>query len=114
MDARETISSPCELGATSSARSACPHCGAGQEYAVVGLTWDHDEQAWRCLLCGHRTFPRPRRSPSQIEADLLWERLVEVADEEGSPAEHDQPDEWEEEVGEGALTSSSLGTSDLL
>jgi hypothetical protein len=43
---------------------------------------------------------------------LLWERLV--ADEEQNPDAHDQSDEWEEEVGEGALTSSSSGTSDPL
>ncbi len=112
MDTRDTIFTTCERGAIASARSACPHCGAGQDTAVVGLTWDCDEQAWRCVLCGHRTFPRPRRSPSQIEAELLWERLV--ADEEQNSDAHDQSDEWEEEVGEGALTSSSLGTSDLL
>lgn len=108
MDAREIVSTY-QSGAVSSTRSAsaCPHCGAGHDYAVVGLTWDRDEQAWRCLLCGYRTFPRPRRSLAQMKEERLWERLVEA--DEGPDHRHEQPDEWEEEVGEGAPASSSPG-----
>lgn len=108
MDAREIVSNPSEPGAVSSTRSSCPHCGAGHDYAVVGLTWDRDEQAWRCLLCGHRTFPHPRPSPAQVKEELLWERLIQ-ADEGPDQHRHEELDEWEEEVGEGAPASSSAG-----
>jgi hypothetical protein len=49
-----------------------------------------------------------------MEADLLWERLMEGADEQGTADRHDQQDEWAEEVEEGASTSSASGTSELL
>ena len=85
-----------------SAALACPHCGAGLETAVVGLAWDRDEQSWKCFICGHRTFPQPRRSAVQIREDLLWEQLFESADEEPT-----QQEEWEEEAAEGTVASSS-------
>jgi hypothetical protein len=43
-----------------------------------------------------------------VKEELLWERLVEA--DEGPDRRHEQPDEWEEEVGEGAPASSSPGT----
>jgi transcription elongation factor Elf1 len=97
-----------------SAALACPHCGAGLETVVVGLAWDRDEQSWRCFICGHRTFPQPRRSAAQIREDLLWEQLVESADEEPSQKEeHTQQEEWEEEATEGTVASSSSGYQSL-
>lgn len=82
-------------GVAERARSlACPHCSAGVDRTVVGLFWDCEEGAWRCLLCGHRTFERPRRSQAQIAADRIWEQLFPSSDEDGrgQPQGEEEPE----------------------
>jgi hypothetical protein len=76
---------------------ACPHCRAGFEHTVVGLFWDRDEASWRCLLCGHRTYDRPRRSDAEITTDRLWEQLFPSVDEDGCGRSHEGEEELEEE-----------------
>lgn len=83
---------------------ACPHCKAGFEHTVLGLFWDRDEASWRCLLCGHRTFDRPRRRRADIIADRLWEQLFPSTDDDGCDRSHEGEEEPEDEWG-----SSSQG-----
>jgi len=76
---------------------ACPHCGAGTDKMVLGLFWDSREEAWRCVLCGHRSFERMRQTDAQLQEETLWDKILAVYDrEEESPSE-DQED-WEENV----------------
>ena len=86
---------PAKRLAATSTPLACPHCQAGVEQAVVGLCWDQDEASWRCLLCGHRVFDRPRRSEAQLAADRFWEQMFPSAEDgDGRPqAEEEGPDE---------------------
>lgn len=84
---------------------ACPHCRAGFEHTVVGLFWDCDELSWRCLLCGHRSYDRPRRSDAEITTDHLWEQLFPSVDEDGCGRSHEGEEGPEEEWG----TSSQGG-----
>ncbi len=75
---------------------ACPHCRAGSDQTVVGLFWDWDEDSWRCLLCGHRTFPKRRLSEAQIQEDMVWEAIFAPEEDGGQPrALEDEPDDSE-------------------
>jgi hypothetical protein len=72
----------------------CPPCGAGSHQEVVGLFWDRDEASWRCLLCGHRAFDRPRRSEAQVAADRWWEQMFPPEGEDGlQQQEEEESDE---------------------
>jgi DNA-directed RNA polymerase subunit RPC12/RpoP len=76
---------------------ACPHCGAGMDGVVLGLFWDSREDAWRCVLCGHRSFEQKRQTDAQLQEDRLWDKILAIYDraEESSP--EDQGD-WQENV----------------
>lgn len=88
----ELTRSPLAL-ATAACPLACPHCGAGSDRAVVGLFWDRDEGSWRCLLCGHRAFDRPRRSEAQVAADRWWDQVFPPEAENGPQQQEEEPDE---------------------
>ncbi len=76
---------------------ACPHCGAGTDGIVLGLFWDSREEAWRCVLCGHRSFEQKRQTAAQLQEETLWDKILATYErEEESPLE-DQED-WEENV----------------
>ena len=69
---------------------ACPHCGAGMDGVVLGLFWDSCEEAWRCVLCGHRSFERKAQTYAQLYEEALWDKILAVYDEEENVKPEDQ------------------------
>lgn len=72
---------------------ACPHCRAGEDGETLGLLWDSGEGAWRCLLCGHRTFDRRHMTYAEYIDDQLWDRIIDLLDEENSRSGEVEPEE---------------------
>ncbi len=71
-----------ECGVGTVAALACPHCRAGDDGQTLGLFWDETEGAWRCMLCGHRTFDRRRMSCAEMMGERLWDRIIDLLDRE--------------------------------
>lgn len=66
----------------------CPHCGSGQDGTILGLFWEEYEKAWRCIVCGHRTFERRKKSPAELVEDKIWDRILDILDSEEESREH--------------------------
>lgn len=71
---------------------SCPHCRAGEDGNSVGLFWDLNEKAWRCISCGHRSYERKQRTQAQLLEELVWDQVLESMD----PLE--KKEEMEEEL----------------
>jgi hypothetical protein len=54
----------------------CPHCFAGIDGVVLGLIWDSNEDAWRCIHCGHRTFEQKPKTNVELLEEALWDRVL--------------------------------------
>jgi DNA-directed RNA polymerase subunit RPC12/RpoP len=76
---------------------ACPHCGAGTDGIVLGLFWDSREEAWRCVLCGHRSFEQKKLTAAQLQEETLWDKILTTYEVEEEALLEDQED-WEEKV----------------
>ncbi|MBI1823685.1 MAG: hypothetical protein HY200_10995 [Nitrospirae bacterium] len=75
----------------------CPHCQAGRDRDALGLIWDLAEEAWRCLLCGHRSFLQKEKSDEEKAEEKMWDRILSsMAPEESS--DHSGDDIEEEEL----------------
>ena len=55
---------------------SCPHCNAGNDGVGLGLIWDFNEDAWRCILCGHRSFQQKQKTKAEILEEYLWDRIL--------------------------------------
>ena len=72
---------------------ACPHCGTGRDGVALGLFWDSYEVAWKCVICGHRSFEHKKRTDSQLREERVWDKLLEAYDREEALPSEDQ-DDW--------------------
>jgi hypothetical protein len=89
MSIRETIDE-----SNRSSSLSCPHCNAGMDGVGLGLIWDFGEDAWRCILCGHRTFQKKQKTKAEILEETLWDRiLASISLEEDSENTRDANEE---------------------
>lgn len=63
---------------------ACPHCGAGTDRVTVGLSWDFNDDCWRCVICGYRGYERMirPRTKAEVVAERLWDEILDAVDDE--------------------------------
>ena len=73
--------------------SVCPHCHAGMDGTGLGLFWDFDEIAWRCIFCGHRSFENKRKTEAEMLEEALWDQILIAFDGRGREQEQNQDEE---------------------
>jgi hypothetical protein len=76
----------------------CPHCQAGRDQGKLGLIWDCSEEAWRCLLCGHRSFLQKKRSETEIAEERLWDQILTSLYPEGSDNSNEEAIEKDDQI----------------
>ncbi|HXN07884.1 MAG TPA: hypothetical protein VN944_12575 [Nitrospiria bacterium] len=82
---QELINNKCK-----SISSVCPHCHAGIDGAGLGLFWDFDETAWRCIFCGHRSFEQKKKTEAELLEETLWDQILATLDTEEKEQEQNR------------------------